>query len=309
MAKKAWKDPRGPHVRMYLDILDSNAWAVLSITARALYIEFRAKLGKTNNGDIECGLAGATKRGAFRSPTTLAAALFELRSVNLIAVTRSGGVFGGSRLPTLYRFCDEPYGEFNKEFGFRFGPGKATFKVTDLETLEDARAALETGVAKLHAEAKARNASSRKQEKTTLQKVERHAPDSVTKRPSNAPESVPKHPSNAPDSGVLLQLGCGAQTAKVRPGAKRAAGWLIGGEMVPRIACTVDCCPIPDCGALLGEVHTSGCQEEPCPVHAPAMWAACQCGFKEIGKRRRSCGLAPRKPKATVKKEQSHDRV
>lgn len=299
MAKKPFKDPRGPHVRLYVgDLLDSPAWSVLSLSARVLYIEFRASMGKTNNGDLSCTLSNtAAKRGAFKSPTTLAAALFELRALGFVAVTRSGAVVAGSKLPTLYRFTDEPYAQFTKEGGYTFGPGKPTFDFAQHKTISDARTAVEIGKTRLHAEAVKRNASSRKKN-STLQKVECHAPDSVQKGPPIAPDSVQEAPPVAPESGVLLQLGSGVSAAPAakpsgKRGQQRRAEVEIDGLYFPRALCTVDLCPTLNCGARLGELHNKGCELEPCPSCGSPSWRACKCGHK--GKAFRSLGSVARR--------------
>lgn len=297
MAKKAWKDPRGAHVRLYIDLLDSPAWAVLSTSARVVYAEFRSKLGKTNNGDLSFTMADASRRGAIKSQTTLALALFELRALGFIKVTRKGAVFSGSKLATLYRFTDEPYAEFVKEGGFTFGPGKATFEFFNFKTLEAAQSALSSGVAQLHDEASKQDQNRKKQKKLTLQKMDSNSPDSVLATPVYAPDSVALDPPTSPENEDLLQVRSGvnslaSDTAKGKP-SRRVTHAEIHGAYLPRVLCAVDLCPTLNCGARLGEPHNKGCRLEACPSCGSPSWPACKCGL-EKGKNFKSLGNVPR---------------
>lgn len=106
-SRKPPPDPRGAHVRLYAEIVDSPAWNALSACDQRAYIALRRALGRTNNGDLSLPLSRARHYG-IRSPATLAKSLRALVAVGLIAVTRRGGCTrGGQRLPTLYRFTDE----------------------------------------------------------------------------------------------------------------------------------------------------------------------------------------------------------
>ncbi len=103
-----WSDPRGGHIRLYWEILDSNAWRGLSATDQRAYIALRRNLLSTNNGDLSLPLSVASQHG-IGSSATLAKSLRALVAVGLLAVTRKGGCTkGGQRLPTLYRFTDLP---------------------------------------------------------------------------------------------------------------------------------------------------------------------------------------------------------
>lgn len=100
------KDPRGGHIRLYWDIVDSNAWRCLSATDQRAYIALQRQLKSFNNGDLSLPLSYARNHG-IKSSATLAKSLRALCAVGLIAVTRRGGCSkGGQRLPTLYRFTD-----------------------------------------------------------------------------------------------------------------------------------------------------------------------------------------------------------
>lgn len=105
---KAPHDPRGGHVRLYNAMIDSPAWNAISATDQRAYVALRRALGKSNNGDLSLPLSRA-RHYRITSPATLAKTLRALVAVGLIAVTRRGGCTrGGQRLPTLYRFTDEP---------------------------------------------------------------------------------------------------------------------------------------------------------------------------------------------------------
>ena len=66
MAKKAWKDPRGEHTRIYDDILNSPAWAVLSISARVLLnatgVPYSAVVEELKRRTAETGLEEKARR-------------------------------------------------------------------------------------------------------------------------------------------------------------------------------------------------------------------------------------------------------
>lgn len=99
-------DPRGGHVRLYWEVLDSNAWRCLSATDQRAYLALQRQLRSTNNGDLSLPLSVGRHSG-ITSPATLAKSLRALVAVGLLAVTRKGGCTrGGQRLPTLYRFTD-----------------------------------------------------------------------------------------------------------------------------------------------------------------------------------------------------------
>lgn len=114
MAKNDYRDPKGAHVRIYKDLLDSPAWAALSWTGRSLFLDLRSRLGRNNNGNISAALSLMREKG-WRSSSTLADALFELQALGFIAKTRDTvGVENGSRVCCLYRFTDLQTYEFPK---------------------------------------------------------------------------------------------------------------------------------------------------------------------------------------------------
>lgn len=100
------KDPRGGHVRLYWDILDSHAWRALANADIRIYVAMRRNLGMTNNGNINATLT-ELKHAGVKSSSTLANALHRLEALGFIAKTRQGGIAGGGKLCSLYRFTDE----------------------------------------------------------------------------------------------------------------------------------------------------------------------------------------------------------
>lgn len=108
MAKKSLlpKDQRGPHVRVYWELIDSNAWRCLTATDQRIYLALARAMTSTNNGDLSLPFTRAKPFG-ITSKTTLAKSLRALVAVGLVAVTRSGGCTrDGQRQPTLYRLTE-----------------------------------------------------------------------------------------------------------------------------------------------------------------------------------------------------------
>lgn len=105
---KTAPDPRGGHVRLYWEVIDSNAWRCLSASDQRAYVALARHLRSTNNGDLSLPLSVAKQYG-IKSQTTLAKSLRALVAVGLLVVSRRGGCAkGGQRLPTLYRVTDIP---------------------------------------------------------------------------------------------------------------------------------------------------------------------------------------------------------
>lgn len=71
------------HIRITLHLLDSPAFLALDWTARALFLDLRARMRSTNNGDINAAFSELQHRG-WSSPTTLAKALPQLEAVGLL---------------------------------------------------------------------------------------------------------------------------------------------------------------------------------------------------------------------------------
>jgi len=93
------------HSRIPHDVTDGPAWRVLSFSAKALYVDLRAKLRSTNNGNINATLSEMKHRG-WSSPVTLSKALRQLERMGFIAKTRQGGIASMSKICSLYRFTD-----------------------------------------------------------------------------------------------------------------------------------------------------------------------------------------------------------
>ncbi len=102
-----YKDPRGGHIRIYWDILDSNAWRVLSHADVRIYIALRRKLLSSNNGNINATLREMQHSG-ISSSSTLSVALQRLEALGFIEKTRQGGIAYGGKFCSLYRFTDMP---------------------------------------------------------------------------------------------------------------------------------------------------------------------------------------------------------
>lgn len=105
-AGKAPKDPRGGHVRLYWELVDSPAWRALSHADVRVYLAMRRKLGSTNNGNINATLAEIRHAG-ISSSSTLSSALHRLEALGFIEKTRQGGIAAGGKVCSLYRFSDE----------------------------------------------------------------------------------------------------------------------------------------------------------------------------------------------------------
>lgn len=151
-------DPNGRHVRVYVSLLNTPAWRVLSFSAKALFMDLRAVVTATNNGNI-CAPLSEMKHRGWTSPTTLAKALYELRVMGFIAVTIEGGLKQGRRVPSLYRFTDLEVFEQPK---VSVQAVKATHDYRKFETVRDAEKALIEGFANLQEVGKKKQLSKKK---------------------------------------------------------------------------------------------------------------------------------------------------
>ncbi len=146
------RDPQGRHIRVYCSLLDSTAWRTLGWSARALFVDLRATVTGTNNGNLAATLSLLKHRG-WTSSSTLSSAIYELRALGFLAVTREGGLRQGTRVPTLYRFTDLDVYEQPK---VEVASCKATHDYARSKSLAEARAMLAAGVAELRAKGKAK---------------------------------------------------------------------------------------------------------------------------------------------------------
>lgn len=172
------RDPGGKHVRLYNTMLDSPAYRALGWSSRALLVDLRASLTANNNGNISATLTTLKHRG-WKSPATLANALFELQALGFIAKTRGGGVEYGSKVCSLYRFTDRECFEFPK---FGIPHHKETHDYARFSSLAEAERTL--------AAAQAQRKEDAKRKKATLQKMMGPATESVANDEIDATESV-----------------------------------------------------------------------------------------------------------------------
>lgn len=135
MAKKILKDPRGQHVRIYKDILNSPAWCCLSSSAKALWCDMRAQIGSTNNGTATIALEVLSHKG-WSSRHTIGRARDELVVLGFIELTHQGGICRGGKSPNLYRFTDEPMYEQPK---WGLAPCKPDFLFLKYQTHSEAK--------------------------------------------------------------------------------------------------------------------------------------------------------------------------
>ena len=131
-------DPRGGHVRLYWELVDSVAWRALSWAERGLYVAMRRKLMGTNNGNIEATL-GALRHAGVTSSASLAKGLRALTIAGFINKTRQGGIAYGTKVCSLYRFTDDLTLEHPK-LGIKAMP--ATNEWRKFSTIVEVRAAL-----------------------------------------------------------------------------------------------------------------------------------------------------------------------
>jgi hypothetical protein len=153
MAAKRPSDPQGRHVRIYCSLLNTPAWRALSKSARALFLDLRASITASNNGNVSAPLS-TLKHRDWRSSQTLSAALYQLRALGFLAVTVEGGLKQGGRRPTLYAFTDLDVFEHPKH---GIAARKAGHEYRAFNSVAEAKHSLEVGVEKL------RSAGRRKQ--------------------------------------------------------------------------------------------------------------------------------------------------
>ena len=108
-----YQDPRGGHIRLYWELVDSNAWRALTHADVRIYLALRRKLLGSNNGNINATLK-ELKHAGINSSSTLSNALHRLEALGFIEKTRQGGIAHGGKLCSLYRFTDVETKEFPK---------------------------------------------------------------------------------------------------------------------------------------------------------------------------------------------------
>ena len=126
------------HCRIRHEVLNSPAWRVLGYSARALYLDLRARLNSTNNGNISATLPDMKHRG-WTSSATLWRALRQLDHMGFMAKTRQGGIAVMAKTCNLYRFTDLPVFEHPKQ---GIPAMDETHDYRRFETVKEARAAI-----------------------------------------------------------------------------------------------------------------------------------------------------------------------
>lgn len=144
MAKQKFRDPRGLHLRVYHDLMNSPAYRVLSTSAKALYFDMRAKLNGSNNGNLEATLDTLRHRG-WKHGSTIAGALYELQTMGFLIRTRPGSYAIGKGQCALYAFTDLDVFEQKG----KCEASKATNDYRTFESVAVAERALADGVARL----------------------------------------------------------------------------------------------------------------------------------------------------------------
>jgi hypothetical protein len=158
VAKPKFQDPHGRHIRVYCSLLSTPAYRVLGFAAKALFVDMRAMATGTNNGNLSAALSDMKHRG-WTSSSTLAKALYELRAMGFIAVTRGGGLKLGTRVCNLYRFTDlEVYEQ--RKVGVQ--ATKATHDYLRFDSLHAAERALADGLVELQSEGKKKQVAKKK---------------------------------------------------------------------------------------------------------------------------------------------------
>lgn len=152
MARLKPRDPKGRFVRVYVTLLDSPAWRCLRSSAKALFVDLRASVNGFNNGNISATLSQLKHKG-WSSSQTLSGALYELRALGFLAVTREGGLKQGTRVPTLYRFTDL---EVFEQPTLGVQSCRETHDYSRFTTVAHARQALREGVERLRDEGRRR---------------------------------------------------------------------------------------------------------------------------------------------------------
>jgi hypothetical protein len=151
-------DPQGRHIRVYVSLLNCPAYRVLGYPAKALFVDLRSLVNGTNNGNLSAALSDMKHKG-WTAAATLSRALYELRAMGFLAVTRAGGLKMGTRVCQLYRFTDLEVYEQPK-VGVQ--ACKATHDYLRFASVGDAERALREGVKALQAEGRESQAPKKK---------------------------------------------------------------------------------------------------------------------------------------------------
>jgi hypothetical protein len=139
---KSLKPVTERHIRIPYKLLQSCAWRALPNAGKALFVAMRTNLTSFNNGEISATLADLKHYG-WRSPTTLATAIYQLQGLGFIRKTRAGGVRQGSKICSLYAFTDQD--TFAKPRLY-LEAQKATSDYLNFAGLNEAKRAVKEGV-------------------------------------------------------------------------------------------------------------------------------------------------------------------
>lgn len=207
MRRKRPSDPQGRHIRVYVSLLNCPAWRVLGWSARSLFVDLRAGVTGTNNGNIAAPLSLLRHRG-WKSASTLASAIYELRSLGFLAVTREGGLRQGTRVPTLYRFTDLEVADWTAKTGV---PAmNATHDYLEHKAVAEAEAALRAGLLELRARGRVKQAATK------------NPPVRIPNRIDSESESEARSIDSDSEQGAAVSIRI-PNRGKSRPIARRAA--------------------------------------------------------------------------------------
>ncbi len=194
--QKSPPDPRGGHVRLHWDMLDSSAWNCLTAGDQRAYVALLRALRKTNNGDLSLPLSRA-RHYQINSPTTLAKSLRALVAVGLLCVTRKGGSKrDGTRECTLYALTDIDVYEVPAK---HINASKATNYWRQVKSLDHGRALVEA------AEVNAKNEAVKK--KTLHQNLIATHPKNGVVGPKTSPKNglCPPRPVQKMDYAIAAK--------------------------------------------------------------------------------------------------------
>lgn len=107
------------HVRLYLSMLNTEAWKSLNCTARCLYIELERRYGGpgSNNGRIHCSIRAAAE-ALHVCKTSAAKAFRDLQDRGFIVAVTLGGFNRKNRHATEWRLTRHP-SDVSNEFATR----------------------------------------------------------------------------------------------------------------------------------------------------------------------------------------------
>lgn len=166
MAHKKPSDPRGGHVRLYWNLIDSLAWRALSYSSQSVYIVMRRRLQQTNNGNISAAL-GDMKHYGITTSATLGQGAARAANGGPDRGHAPGGIAYGRQVQPMYRFTDEAVFEHAKL-------GVKACQATDDWRRFEKLSEVKTAIKQAHADAKRQPGKN----KSGLQKLKRTDSDS-----------------------------------------------------------------------------------------------------------------------------------